>query len=292
MRIAVTTPTGNVGQYVVRSLIRAGHVPVVLARDPGKLDDELTGLIEARRIDQLDETLTVEATRGVDALYWVDPTVGGDDPLAAYAAATASVVAAIEANGIKRVVFQSSVGAEKRHGAGEIDGLARTEVALNATAADVTHLRCGYFFTNLLFELAAIKAGKLQVVLPVDQPMAWVAPADIAEVATGLLLSQAWQGKRVQAVHGPADLSWTEATEIVSAALDRPVTVERIPDDQQRKQLLAAGMSENLADAVLGMSTGLRDDFVPEQSRTPVTTTPTTLTAWCYAELRPLLARQ
>ncbi|MFI5736395.1 NAD(P)H-binding protein [Kribbella sp. NPDC051587] len=289
MRIAVTTPSGNVGRYVVRSLIRAGQVPIVLARDPGKLDPALADLIETRRIDQFDAALTVEATRGVDALFWVDPTAGGEDPLADYAAATASVVAAVEANQIRRVVFQSSIGAEKRHGAGEIDSLARTEVALNATAADVTHLRCGYFFTNLLFELAALKSGGLQVVLPLDQPLAWVAPADIAEVAAGLLLSDAWHGKRVQAVHGPADLTWTEVAEIVSAAIDRPITVERISDDQQRKQLLAAGMSENLADAVLGMSTGLRDDFTPEQPRTPASTTPSALAAWCYAELRPLM---
>lgn len=49
-----------------------------------------------------------------------------------------------------------------------------------------------------------------------------------------------------------------------------------------------AGMPEAMADAVLGMSTGLRDGFVPEQERSIVTTTPTTLTtlrAWVRDEL-------
>src|SRR3712207_8039473 len=40
------------------------------------------------------------------------------DPLAAYATYADAAAAAIEANGIARTVFQSSVGAEKRHGAG------------------------------------------------------------------------------------------------------------------------------------------------------------------------------
>lgn len=39
----------------------------------------------------------------------------------------------------------------------------------------------------------------------------------------------------------------------------------------------------------MGMSTGLREGFVPEQPRTPVTTTDTTLGAWAWAELRPVL---
>ena len=35
---------------------------------------------------------------------------------------------------------------------------------------------------------------------------------------------------------------------------------------------------------------GIRDGFVPEQARDAVTTTPTTLAAWAFEELRPTLA--
>ena len=41
-----------------------------------------------------------------------------------------------------------------------------------------------------------------------------------------------------------------------------------------------------------GMSTGLRDGFVPEQARSPETTTPTTLASWSYANFRPLLTSE
>lgn len=34
MRMAVTTPTGNVGRHVVAMLVRAGIRPRLLARDP------------------------------------------------------------------------------------------------------------------------------------------------------------------------------------------------------------------------------------------------------------------
>ena len=162
-------------------------------------------------------------------------------------------------------------------------------MALNTTDANTIHLRCGFFFTNLELQLEAVRAGIIPIILPLDQPLAWVDPRDIAEVAVGRLLSSDWSGHLVQAVHGPADLTWPEAAEIVTAATGRPLRVERIDDDEMRHLLSASGMTDGLVDAVLGMSTGLRDGFVPEQPRTIITTTPTTLGAWAYAHLRPQL---
>lgn len=289
MRIAVTTPTGNVGRHVVAMLLRAGVRPRVLVRDPGRLDADVRREVDAVAVDQRDPDAVVAATAGVDALFWVDPPSTGEDPLGDYALATASVVRAVKSNGVERTVFQSSVGAEKRHGAGEIDGLAATELALDNLGATVTHLRCGYFFTNLELQLDAVRAGVIPVILPLDQPLAWVAPRDIAEVATTRLLSADWSGRCVQAVHGPADLTWPQAAEIVSAAVGRPLRAERVSDDAMRNLLRTSGMTDGLVEAVMGMSTGLRDGFVPEQPRTPHTTTPTTLAAWAYDVLRPQL---
>ncbi|MGW1916134.1 NAD(P)H-binding protein [Streptomyces sp. NPDC002076] len=289
MHIAVTTPTGNVGRHVVAMLLRAGVRPRVLVRDPGRLDPDIRREVDAVAVDQRDPDAVVAATAGVDALFWVDPPTTGEDPLGDYALATASVVRAVDSNGVERTVFQSSVGAEKRHGAGEIDGLAATELALDNLRATVTHLRCGYFFTNLELQLDAVRAGVIPVILPLDQPLAWVAPRDIAEVATTRLLSTDWSGRCVQAVHGPADLTWPQAAEIVSAAIGRPLRAECVSDDAMRNLLRASGMTDGLVEAVIGMSTGLRHGFVPEQPRTPHTTTPTTLAAWAYEVLRPQL---
>ncbi|MEU7040325.1 NAD(P)H-binding protein [Streptomyces varsoviensis] len=289
MRIAVTTPTGNVGRHVVTALVRAGVRPRVLLREPRRLSPEIRDEVDAVRVDQYDAASVTAATEDIDALFWVDPPSEGADPLADYARAAGSVVRAVTDNGIGRVVFQSSVGAEKRTGAGEIDGLAHTETALDGLGIDVTHLRCGYFFTNLELQLDALRAGVLQVILPLDLPMAWVAPRDIAEVAAARLLAPDWSGRCVQAVHGPADLTWRQVAGILTAATGRPIRAERISDDAMRGLLRQAGMTDGLAEAVLGMSTGLREDFVPEQPRTVRTTTPTTLAGWAYDTLRPRL---
>ena len=196
-------------------------------------------------------------------------------------------------NGIARVVFQSSMGAEKRRGAGFVDGLARIEQRLDAARAEtgtaLLHLRCGYFMTNLLMDLDGLRAGRLTTIRPLDDPMPWVDPRDIATVATLRLLAGDWTGRQVQAVHGPADLTWTEAAAALSAGTGVPIEAQQITDDEQRAALRDAGMSEVAVEGIVGMSIGKREGFIPEQPRSVLTTTPGSLAGWAITHLRPAL---
>ncbi len=290
MRVVVTTPTGHVGSRVAALLLQAGERPVLLARDPGRLDPGLRAAAEVVAVDLTDADAVVRATAGADALHWVSPTLPVDDPVAAHAALGAVAARAVTENGIPRVVLQSSGGAEARHGFGEIDGLARTEELLDATGAAVTHLRCGYFFTNLLLDLRGLLAGTLTTTLPLDQRLPWVDPRDVGDVAAARLLSTAWSGRCTQGVHGPADLSSAEVAEVVGAALGRTVTAVRVTDEEAAAPLRALGMTERQVAAVVGMAQGLRSGYVPEDPRSVRTTTPTPLAAWAWAVLRPAAA--
>ncbi len=291
MTIVVTTPTGRVGSRVVRLLLQAGARPAVLVRSASTLDGDIRRLVDVRQGDLADPDFVSAATRDARALYWVDPTdVGADDPNAVSARLGGYAAAAVRDNGIPHVVFQSSVGAEKRHGAGLIDGLARVEEQLDATGANVLHLRCGYFFTNLLAELEALRAGVLRTSMAPDASLPWVDPRDIGEVAAARLVATTWSGREVQAVHGPADLTWAQVADILGAATGRTIRLQVRPDDEVRRELTAAGLSERAADGMVDMTAGLRRDFRPEQSRTALSTTPSTLAGWAFAELRPALA--
>lgn len=289
MRIVVTTPTGNVGSRVVRLLVQAGVRPVLLMRDPGRLDPALRDRVEVAAADQTDPGQVVAATRGADRLFWVSPAATSGDPIAQHVLTGENVARAITENGIGHTVFQSSGGAEKRHGAGEIDGLARIEELLDATGANVLHLRCGFFFTNLLMQLDDLRGGTLPTTWPLDLPLAWVDPRDIGDVAAARLLAGGWTGRRVQAVHGPEDVTFARAAEILGAALGTAIEPVRISDADLRAGLSAAGLGPEMVDAIAGMSAGLSDGFVAENPRDVTTTTPTTLAAWAHAHLRPLM---
>ncbi|WP_337062581.1 NmrA family NAD(P)-binding protein [Kineococcus sp. G2] len=292
MTITTTAPSGNVGRHVVQDLVRAGVHPRVLAHRPQSLDEHLRDHVELRVVDLADRAALADSLHGTDVLFVTVPSTSAEDPLAEYERFGTSIAGAVDEAAVARVVLQSSVGAELRHGAGEIDGLARVEELLDGTGASVLHLRCGYFFSNLLTLVDDLRAGEVPVVLPTGRPMAWVAPVDIARVATSWLLRSDWSGRRVQGVHGPEDLSWEQVASIVTESTGHPVRVRQVPDDAYRRALADAGMSAEQVDAVLGMSTGLRDGFVPEQPRDATTTTPTTLGAWAHDALRPRLREE
>jgi len=286
----VTAPTGHVGSRVAQLLVQAGTRPVLLVRDPDRLDPGLRAAAEVRLVDLADPESLRTATKGVDAAFWLDGVgESAPDPIAASTAFGAAAAAAVEANDIGRNVFVTSGGAELRHGAGNIDGLAAIEVALDGTGADVTHLRCGYFFTNLLMDLDGLRAGRLTGTRDPAEQTAWVDPRDIGEVAAARLLADGWSGRQVQGVHGPQDLSFAEVAAILTEVLGRPIGYTQVSDDDMREQLRGAGLPDAVVEGIVGMTIGTRD-LVPEQPREFVTTTPTTLGAWAFAHLRPLVA--
>jgi uncharacterized protein YbjT (DUF2867 family) len=293
--IAVTTPTGNVGSHVARLLCQAGVRPRLLLRNPDRLDADLRDRADLAVGDQRDAGYVAEATRGVEAVFWVHPDDWSlPDPDADAERTGEGLAAAMRANRIPRVVFQSSIGAELRDGAGFIDGLARVEQRLDAardqTGAALLHLRCGMFMTNLLMDLDGLRAGRLPTTRPLDEPMPWVDPQDIATVAALRLLAGDWTGRQVQAVHGPADLTWTEAAAALSDATGKTIEAQRLTNDEQRAAFRQAGLSDVAIEGILGMATGEDDGFTPEQPRSVLTTTPTSLAGWAITHLRPALS--
>lgn len=284
--IVVTAPTGHVGSRVVRLLLQAGERPRVLVRDPARLDPEVRARVDARRGDLTDPAFVRGELAGARALFLLDPTPhSAADPVGDSDRLGALVADAVRAAGVARVVFLSSMGAERRHGVGHIDGLARIEQHVDATGADVCHLRCGNFFTNLLLDPDGLSRGALITSADPDEPVAWLDPRDIGDVAVARLLSAAWHGRVVQGVHGPEDLSWNRVAEILTDVLGRPVHVEAVTDDDVRAALRAAGMPPGGVEAIVGMTAGSRG--VPsEQPRDALTTTPTTLAAWAAEHLR------
>ncbi|ADD43916.1 NAD(P)H-binding protein [Stackebrandtia nassauensis] len=289
MSIVVTTPTGHVGSRVVRLLVQAGVRPRLLLRDPSRLDAETLSLVEAVPGDLTDATYVRESITGADTVLWVDPTPHfGPDPIDTSLRTAEPLIEAARAGDVNRVVLLSSIGAEKRHGVGHIDALGGIEERLDATDIDVLHVRCAYFFTNLLFEVDGLRDGVLSTAFEPDRPMPWADPRDIGEVIAARLLNPAWHGHLTQAVHGPRDLSFRQVAAILTEALGREIRLQPVTDAQVRDALTEAGLPPSAVDAIAGMSAGSAD-VKPEQPRDVVTTTPGTLEAWAYSVLRPVI---
>ncbi len=93
----------------------------------------------------------------------------------------------------------------------------------------------------------------------------------------------------MQAVHGPADLTWPEAAAALSTATGRSIAALQISVDEERTALRDAGMGEVAVEGIIGMAVGKREAFMPQQPRSLLSTTPSSLAGWAITHLSPLL---
>jgi len=291
MSIVVTTPTGHVGRRVVERLLEARTDVTLLARDAARLP---AGARERARVVEgsLEDPAAVrEATRGARSLFLVIPPHLTTDDWRAFQLGVGRIAAAAAAdNGVARVVFLSSAGAQ-RDDLFAVSRLGEVERLLAAAIPNVTALRAGFFLENFLAAAPTIATdGAVYMPLPPERRLPMVATRDVGDVAADLLLDDAWRGHVVRGVHGAADVSPSEAAQAFATALGRPVRYVPVPEAAVRDALLAAGASFHVADEYPRLLHRLGTlDYVAEP-RTPTTTTPTSVAAWAREVLAPAVA--
>ena len=163
MKIAITTPSGHVGSAVADCLLDVGDSELkLLARRRHTLKRFIERGATTAIGSQDDSDYLTAATEDVEALLWVTPPGYGSDNVRAFQTRLAKAAAkAIRINQIPRVVNLSSIGAFLDAGAGPISGLHDVESILDDAADSILHLRPGFFFENLLWQLDSIRGSGL-----------------------------------------------------------------------------------------------------------------------------------
>lgn len=290
MRIAVTTPTGNIGSRVVEKLIEAGADLTLLARDPSRLPDDVRARATIRQGTLEDADFLREATAGADALFLLIPPHYTTDDWAGFQLGIGRAAAdAVRANGIRRVVLLSSGGAH-RDDLFAVSRSGQVERMLEEAAPDVVSLRAGFFMENFLSAVPTIADhGAIYLSLSPDTSLAIVATRDIGDVAARWLLDGSWSGHHVAGVHGPADLTPADVARAFSAVLGREVRYVQVSEEDARQALRGMGASEHVADEYPRLFTALDRHAADREPRTAETTTPTTIETWARETLLPLV---
>ena len=265
----------------------------VLGRRPDRLKEFVRRGAETAIGSQDDADYLVKATRGVDALFWATPPGYGSDNVRAFqnrlgrAAATA-----IRTNRIPRVVNLSSIGAQLGSGVGPINGLHDVEGLLNDAATHITHLRPGFFFENLLWQLDPIrKWGRSRCRFPAIATLPDVGhprhrprggrPAGKPRLGRALRRRVARSG-RLEFRRGGRDPLGRPGPE------DR---VRQVRSGEARQAMLESAMSENAVDLMLEMYEAVETGRLrPIEPRSAQTTTPTTLAEFARETILPLVA--
>ncbi|MEO7994450.1 MAG: NAD(P)H-binding protein, partial [bacterium] len=224
MRIAIVGPTGHVGNQIVKQLQdQGGHELILLARDAAKLEAEVARGAKLELGDLEDPTFLTNATKGVDALFFmIPPKATAPNFLAYQKEIVKHGAAAVRTNKIPHVVLLSSIGAQHENGTGPIKGLHLAEEALKPIANGLTILRPGSFMENFFMSAGSIaQEGAIYQPAPAEAPMPMIATKDIATVAAQSLVAAAPAGVVIKELAGPQTYSYQQSATILGAALGK-----------------------------------------------------------------------
>lgn len=115
MKIIVFGATGGVGQHVVTQALAAGHEVTVFARTPAKVTAEGVTIVQG---DALDPEAVRAAVAGHDVVVSALASTAGPDKSTSLRRMGAAIADAIDATGVRRVVWCASEGVD-----GEMPGV-------------------------------------------------------------------------------------------------------------------------------------------------------------------------
>lgn len=267
MKVVVTGSLGNISKPLATELVQKGHQVTVISSKPERQKD-IEALGARAAIGSVEDVgFLVQAFTGADAVYaMVPPNFAAPDPIAYYLRIGNNYAQAIQQAGIKRAVHLSSYGAHLEKGTGFILGAHYVEKMLNELPnVTVTHLRAGFFYTNLYRFADMIKeAGFLAANYGDDDKLILVHPKDIAAAAAEEI--EAAAGKKIRYAVSDEHTA-NEVAQIIGAAIGKPgLKWITLSDEQVREGMAKQGMPAHLIDMFVemgasGHSGALREDY-------------------------------
>jgi uncharacterized protein YbjT (DUF2867 family) len=238
--ILVTGATGNIGRHLVAELAAAGERVRAFAR--GVLEPPPG--VELVRGDLSVPASLEPALDGVEAAFLLWPQASAEGH-----AGTIEVLT----ERVPKIVYLSSLTVrddleEQTHPMTAIH--ADIERSIRGAISRWTFLRAGKFDTNALAWASQIReTGSVRLPYP-DAGRSPIHERDVAAVAARTLTDERFVGTSL-VLTGPEALTEGQIVRATGAGLGREVGVEEIAPGVARREMLAAGLPTELADAAL-----------------------------------------
>ena len=209
MRVLVTGPTGNVGRYVLRSLLDLG-VEARAALRPGRAP---LAAVESVPLDFADPTTWDAALSGIDALFLLRP------PAISQVRTTLNALVDRGREHVRHVVFLSVAGAENN----AVIPHARVERHLQEGPVPYTLLRASFFGQNLCGAYRDDIREHDRIYVPAGhQPVSWVDTRDLGEAAARAFLDEVAKGQ-AWTLTGRETRTFSEVADLLSEHLGREI---------------------------------------------------------------------
>lgn len=234
--------TGNTGKVVAETLLAQKKPVRVIVRDAKKGEPWKAKGAEIAIAELDDQNALTEALRGAEGAYLlIPPHWTATDVLRENKARAQTIANAVEASGVKHVVFLSSIAAHLTSGTGPVISAHDGEIALGKTKADLTFIRAAYFMENIGSSLYALGEGKFPTFLNLDSPIPMIATHDIGTVAAKALL-EGGRGRQVIELEGPKQYSQRDVAAVLSRLTKKTIEPQQGPEEVMIPALTSAGV--------------------------------------------------
>ncbi len=243
--ILISGASGHVGQHLVRQLLDKGVAIRVLVRDEKKVAD-LPNQVE-RAVGDLDKPETlVTAMQGVDQLYFVS----------AITQQVTNVLEAARLSGVKHVVKQSTIEANRGLGPGKWHR--QQEELIKSSGLAWTFLRPTMFMDNTIDWWSATIKSQHAVFFPGGKgKVSPVDSRDIAAVACSVLIFPEYRNQ-IYELTGPEAVTIGEMVQTLSRVLGRRIRYVDIPVFVAAFGMRRFGLPEHLVKALMETLNTLR----------------------------------
>ncbi|MBR0954698.1 NAD(P)H-binding protein [Bradyrhizobium canariense] len=257
-RIAVAGATGRVGSALISKLVAEPVDLVALTRTPGA--ERLPSGVSLATVDFDVRSTLDDALRGADRLFLAH----GTSPR--QVANEIALIDAAVAAGVSHIVKLSVLGPPSRlH---PLDWHMQIEAHLAACDVGFTVLRPSSF-VDILARAGAPIVNDTWGGAASDGLVNLIDTRDVADCAFAVLLEDAHAtSQRAYHLTGPAAVSMPGIADELSGLLGRVVTYRHRSPAEQRENLLGSGLSEFVADLLLGLDRLFYESVLAETTST------------------------
>lgn len=261
--IAITGATGQLGHYVIESLMKT--VPasqiVAIVRNPAKAQALTAQGITVRQADYGDEAALTSALQGVEKLLLISSSEVGQR-----APQHRNVINAAKAAGVKFIAYTSLLHADKSP-LGLADEHIETEKMLADSSIVYTLLRNGWYSENYLASaLAALEHGVF-IGAAGDGKIASATRADYAAAAARVISEAGHEGK-VYELAGDSAWTLTQLAAELTKQSGKQVTYQNLSEADFAAALKSVGLPDGLADMLADSDVGASKGGLFDDSKT------------------------
>lgn len=261
--IAITGATGQLGHYIIESLMKT--VPasqiVAIVRNPAKAQALAAQGITVRQADYGDEAALTSALQGVEKLLLISSSEVGQR-----APQHRNVINAAKAAGVKFIAYTSLLHADTSP-LGLADEHIETEKMLADSGIVYTLLRNGWYTENYLASAPAVLEHGVFIGAAGDGKIASATRADYAAAAARVISEAGHEGK-VYELAGDSAWTLTQLAAELTKQSGKSVTSQNLSEADFAAALKSVGLPDGLADMLADSDVGASKGGLFDNSKT------------------------